>query len=166
MSNKRHKDLWMPTSHRDTGIIQGYTASTPWGSQGNFISTLLPGCARTTAATTFGPGMITPGTIAPGLGTSYRTGAIGKREGARRSVRDNDLLARKGLPNPTPMRRGLKLGPGGGLIALDGLHSPAASPPAAPGVQGPPSVFLLHPSPTALSKPAPNERGRHEHMLG
>src|SRR5215208_1282656 len=108
MSNKRHKDLWMPTSHRDTGIIQGYTASTPWGSQGNFISTLLPGCARTTAATTFGPGMITTGTIAPGLGTSYRTGAIGKREGARRSVRDNDLLARKGLPNPTPMRRGLK----------------------------------------------------------
>src|SRR5215208_700674 len=108
MSNKRHKDLWMPTSHRDTGIIQGYTASTPWGSQGNFISTLLPGCARTTAATTFGPGMITTGTIAPGLGTSYRTGAIGKREGARRSVRDNDLLARKGLPNSTPMRRGLK----------------------------------------------------------
>ena len=69
-------------------------------------------------------------------------------------------------PMPTPVRHGLKLGPGGGLIALDGLHSPAASPPAAPGVQGPPSVFLLHPSPTTLSELAPNERGRHERKLG
>ena len=40
----------------------------------------------------------------PGPGVTYRTGAIGSREGARRSVRENDLLAplHNGTPNPTP----------------------------------------------------------------
>ena len=46
------------------------------------------------------------------------------------------------------------------------LILPGTSPPVAPGLQGPPSVFLLHPSPMSLSEPSPNEWGRHEHMLG
>src|SRR5215216_7179271 len=48
-------------------------------------------------------------------------------------------------------------------VRLNVVHSPAASPPAVPGVQGLPSVYFLHPSPTTLSKPSkpsPNE-GRH-----